>query len=408
MKVLMFTSLIERVGTWYRAFNLAAGLAKKGHSVMLVKGGVQRYVPRATRESGVEVWDFPRFFGSSLFHRGTRMPWDIALRSVFAAAKRCDVIHSFTHHLNSLLPTLLAGRAARTPVVMGDRDDLWADGGLYDHGRTVLDRMDMTFHNLTERGMGRWLDALTVASDDLMARAYATGAARGCVRKIINGCPVDRIRPGDTTAARAELGIDHGRPMLLFVGVGQYDVDLIFDSVRLLRGMLSPHAAFPVVYLVGPNAPSLLERAARQGLANDVVATGFLPDARIVRYLQAADIGLLPFADKPLNRARFPIKLGDYLAAGLPVLTNRVGEMGRIVEAERAGVATASDPDAFARGLAEMLGDRTALARYRSNARAAAERMSWEAVSGELEAFYQDLYATKVGARARMTQEVRA
>ncbi len=134
-------------------------------------------------------------------------------------------------------------------------------------------------------------------------------------------------------------------------------------------------------------------RAEARGVSEDVLTTDFLKDAELPPYLQAADVGLLPFADKPLNWARFPIKLGDYLAAGLPVLTNAVGEMGRIVRDEDAGEVTGSDPRAYAAGMARMLDDQVRLEGCRRKARAAAEKMSWSAVSGELEDFYLTLRA---------------
>jgi glycosyltransferase involved in cell wall biosynthesis len=395
MKVLMFTSVIDRVGTWYRAFNLAAALTRRGHTVTLVKGGTQRLIPRRQVEAGVEIWNLPRLWGSSFFHRGTRMPWDIVERASFQVFGHHDVAHAFTHHLNSMLPAL-AGRWLRPrTLVLGDRDDLWADGGLYGDGsgRSLVGALDYRFHSWTERGMGRWFHGMTVASDDLMRRVCADGAAPANVRKIINGCPIERIRPGDRRAARDKLGLPGDRPILLFIGVGQYDVDLILASLRLLK-QSSPSLA-PLTFLVGPNQELLRKLVAEDGLSEDVIATGFLSDEAIVPYLHAADVGLLPFADKPLNWARYPIKIGDYLAAGLPVITNFVGEMGRIVRTEQVGLATDSSPAAYAAGIVQMLSDPEALAGFRSRARPAAERMSWDAAGVDLERFYLDLGAKR-------------
>jgi glycosyltransferase involved in cell wall biosynthesis len=392
MNILMYTSLIDRVGTWYRAFNLAAALTRRGHRLTLIKGGTQRLVPRRQVEDGVAIWDFPRFWGSSFFHRGTRMPWDIVERIAFSAFEHYDVVHAFTHHLNSMLPALAGKWLRPSTLVLADRDDLWADGGLYGDGsgRSFVGQLDYRFHSWTERGMGRWFDSMTVASDDLMQRAVADGASPDRVRKIINGCPVERIRPGDRRAAREALGLPLDRAILLFVGVGQYDVDLVLAALRLLK-RTSPDVAMPLTYLVGPNREHLEKLVADDGLSADIVATGFLSDAQIVPYLQAADVGLLPFADKALNRARFPIKIGDYLAAGLPVLTNFVGEMGRIVRDEQVGLATDANAQAYATGMVQMLSDPEVLAGFRSRARLAAEQMSWDAVGGDLEQAYLDL-----------------
>jgi glycosyltransferase involved in cell wall biosynthesis len=393
MNVLMFTSVIDRVGTWYRAFNLATALTRRGHDVTLIKGGSQRFLPERKVEEGVLVWNLPRFWGSSLFHRGTRMPWDIVERASLFGLRQYDVTHAFTHHLNSMLPALAGRWLQRSTVVLGDRDDLWTDGGLYGDGTersSLSGKLDYRFHSWTERGMGRWFHGMTVASRDLLQRVYAEGADPTRVHQVINGCPVDRIHPGDRRMARKTLGLPANRPILLFIGVGQYDVDLILGALGHLKRRLQPFAQ-PLTYLVGPNKEHLQRLVAEVGLSKDVIATGFLSDDAIVPYLQAADVGLLPFADKPLNRARYPIKIGDYLAAGLPILTNLVGEMGRIVQTEKVGLATGASPEAYAAGLVEMLSNPEMLVGFRSRARAAAERMSWDIVGRDLEQFYFDL-----------------
>ena len=395
MNILMFTHARSRTGTWYRVFNLAVGLVRRGHSVRIAKLGLQRLVPRETIEDGVSVIDLPRLWGSSLFEDATRMPQDIVGRLALQVFGPYDIVHAFTHHLNALLPALMGSRLRRGTTVLGDRDDLWSEGGLLgpppDAGPWSR-RANYRFHAWTEHNMGRWLGAMTVASDDLLKRVLATGVPADRVRKVINGCPIDRIAPGDRAVARARLGLPRDRQIALFVGVGQYDVDLILDALRELK-QRNAGKPLPLTVLVGPHADSMRTWAEDRGVSEDVVTTGFLPDAQLPTYLQAADVGLLPFADKPLNRARFPIKLGDYLAAGLPVLTNNVGEMGRIVREEDAGEVTESDPWSYASGLSRILESASRLEGYRERARAAAEKMSWSAVSGELETFYLTLRA---------------
>lgn len=394
MKVLMFTAALQPVGTWYRAFNLASALVARGHSASVVKVGVQRIGLREHIDNGVLVVETPRFWGSSLLHRGTRMPHDIAARVALQMFRGVDVVHAFTHHLNSLLPALI-GRLAPGRVVLGDRDDLWADGGLIggpDRSGLVR-RLDYRFHTWTERNMGRWLGTMTVVSDDLRDRLIATGLEPRQIRKIINGCAIDRIRPGSQAQARARRRLPLDKPILLFVGVGQYDVDLILDALGYFKADLGEET-MPLTVLVGPHEDQMGQWAAARGLADHVLATGFLTDADILDYLQAADVGLLPFADKPLNWARFPIKIGDYLAAGLPILTNDVGEMGRIVREADVGEVTVADAKSYAAGLRRMLADRARLESWRLRSRATAERLSWQAVGAELEQFYLQLGAS--------------
>ena len=69
--------------------------------------------------------------------------------------------------------------------------------------------------------------------------------------------------------------------------------------------------------------------------------------------LAAADVGMHILADVPLYQcAVSPNMLFDYMAAGLPVLTNCPGEVARIVEAAKCGVAV--QPDEIAEGVGIM------------------------------------------------------
>jgi glycosyltransferase involved in cell wall biosynthesis len=392
MKILMLTHAMFRIGTWYRVRDLGTALVRLGHSVRVAKAGMQRLVPRESIEDGLSIVELPRLWGSSWFYQGTRMPVDIAGRLAMEVFGRYDVVHAFTHHLNCLLPAALGSRLLPKTLVVGDRDDLWADGGLLGNpdGGTAMGKLSYRFHGWTERNMARWLPAMTVVSEDLRARVLSAGADPRRVRKVMNGCPVDRIRPGDRQAARRALGLPEDRRILLFIGVGQYDVDLVLDALRVLRAQ-SPDAPVPLAILVGPHEESIRHWAEARGLGSDVIATGFKKDHEIPPYLHAADVGLLPFADKPLNWARFPIKIGDYLAAGLPILTNDVGEMGRIVREEDVGEVTAPDAAAYAAGMLRLLSDQPRLDACRARARPAAERLSWDAMARELESFYAEL-----------------
>jgi glycosyltransferase involved in cell wall biosynthesis len=386
------TAAMFPIGTWYRAHHIATALGRRGHSVTFVMGSRERLRLQREEADGVVTWRIPQLWGASRLHNGTRMPWDLAARIGFEVAGRYDVIHAFTHHFNCLFPALVA-RWARVPsLVIGDRDDLWSDGGLYGDGSSgpLLQRLDYRFHSWTERNMGPWLGTMTVVSEALRERVVAEGVSPERVRKIINGCPTRLIAPGDRADARKNLGLPLDRRIVLFVGVGQYDVDLILDSLRLLRPKLTGQA-FPLTFLIGPHAERLRQMAAERGLSDVVTATGELSGPSLVPYLQAADIGLLPFADKPLNWARFPIKIGDYLAAGLPILTNDVGEMGRIVRESGSGEVTAPNPTSYASGMERMLSDPTQLSTYATRATAAAEHLSWDAIGRELEQFYSDM-----------------
>lgn len=98
------------------------------------------------------------------------------------------------------------------------------------------------------------------------------------------------------------------KPFAVYVGVVQERVD-----VELLAAVAR---SLPVV-VAGPVAPSMQDALA----AASVHALGPVPSATIPALLQSAAVGLIPHRVDALTTSMDPMKLREYLAAGLPVVT---------------------------------------------------------------------------------------
>ena len=104
-----------------------------------------------------------------------------------------------------------------------------------------------------------------------------------------------------------------------------------------------------------------LERVRREasGLTG-VIFTGSLPHNQMPACLAAADIGVAPFdvtAFGPLSLGFFwsPLKVFEYMAAGLPVVAPNIDRLSQLIEDGREGVLyDASDPTALATALTEL------------------------------------------------------
>lgn len=86
-------------------------------------------------------------------------------------------------------------------------------------------------------------------------------------------------------------------------------------------------------------------RAAERAAAGvpEVLFTGAIPHSRLPSYLAAADIGVAPFAPErhpPLALGFFwsPLKVFEYMACGLPVVTPRLPRLSRLIEHGREGL----------------------------------------------------------------------
>jgi glycosyltransferase involved in cell wall biosynthesis len=399
MKILLLCSTGARIGGWFRYVPLGQALFRRGATVTMVNVSPKNTF-RFTSEMdhGLRIVEVPRLRGWQYLERGTRLPWDILFRMGLIGAGRFDVVHGFGHALNSALPLWATPLLSPRTATIYDREDLWRDGGLrgprrpWWTGAGVNDRVDNWF----EANTPRLTDAITVVSEDLRARTLDHGYDPSCVFALPNGCRVDQFSPGDVDRAREALGLPRNRTILLYVAVGIYDAMMVLESMARLASLGHPDA---LAVMVGNMGEEVRADIARRGLEDSVLLPGWLEQEPLKMHLQAADLGLMPQADTPFNRSRWPIKVGDYLASGLPVATTRVGEVGRLIAESGAGVATAADAESFAQGIAHLLGKpRDALRRL---ARATAEALSWDVVAAGAEETYRTVIERKLGGASR-------
>lgn len=109
------------------------------------------------------------------------------------------------------------------------------------------------------------------------------------------------------------------RPLIGYVGLLSHFLDL--DTLEALRRARRGGT----VVLIGPGTPAtdaaIADFARREGVA----VLGPRPYADVPAYMQALDVGVIPFrAEDPFVQGINPNKVYQYLAAGLPVVTTPV------------------------------------------------------------------------------------
>jgi glycosyltransferase involved in cell wall biosynthesis len=128
----------------------------------------------------------------------------------------------------------------------------------------------------------------------------------------------------------------------------------------------------------GPERPRLEELATRSGVR--AVFTGTIDHAHLQSYLWAMDAALvLAPADDPFHYS--PLKLAEYLAAGLPVVAPAAGELPHQLEdGTDALLVPPGDVAAMAAALTQLRDDPAVRERLSAAARATAEtHFSWDA-----------------------------
>jgi teichuronic acid biosynthesis glycosyltransferase TuaH len=222
-------------------------------------------------------------------------------------------------------------------------------------------------HGWSQRAERRQITKANVVlavSDVLCARWSAMGAKPVLVP---NGTNIQSAPAGDSGPPASDVALPS--PVAGFVGHISDRIDVaLLDAVA--------HEGVSVL-LVGPvsgTGPAGLEELLQ--LPN-VVAVGPRQHADLARYYRLMDVGLTPYADTAFNRASFPLKTLEYLAAGLPVVST---DLPAVSYLHSPLVRSASGPAQFAAAVVdaievrhdpEQVAARQSLARQHSWARRA-------------------------------------
>ena len=166
--------------------------------------------------------------------------------------------------------------------------------------------------NRVARGEARiaGLVDLVVAANPLVADKWRQ---RGVPTELVPfGCDDEHFAATDQVAPAADVKLPG--PVVGFVGhIGErIDLDLLDAIARRGTSLL----------LVGPRHPRLAADALSPLLSRpNVQWVGGRDFDELPSYLAAIDVGVVPYLDTPFNRASFPLKQLEYLAAGLGVVS---------------------------------------------------------------------------------------
>jgi len=259
--------------------------------------------------------------------------------------------------------SILDGLAAEAPVdLVYERYALWGQTGMSWAARrgvpSVLEvnapliQEQVQHRGLLDRGgaervADRALGAATAVicvSDQVSGWARARVGDPRTVHTVANGVDTTRIVP-----AHGHVRPAAGDPFTVgFVGTLKpwHGVDTLVEALPLL---LRRHPGYRVLLVGdGPEAEALAVRAAGLGVAGWVEATGSVDPAAIGSLLKRMDVAVAPYPE--LTDFYFsPLKVYEYLAAGLPVVASEVGGLAGLLEHGRLGaLVRPGDPSALA------------------------------------------------------------
>lgn len=204
-----------------------------------------------------------------------------------------------------------------------------------------------------ERSIFTRADRVCVVTAVLGEMLVELGVARERLLVTPNGVHPELYATPDRDAARRDLGLqDTDGPVLGFVGYYRdwHRLDLVVEGLA--------DEALRECHLVlvgeGPAEADLRARAARCGVADRVHFAGTRPHARIPAVLPAFDVALVP----AINPYASPLKLHEYMAAGLAVIAPDQPNLREVLEPRRNALLVASgDGGALLAAAIELIAD---------------------------------------------------
>ncbi|MGN0852717.1 MAG: glycosyltransferase [Kiritimatiellia bacterium] len=196
----------------------------------------------------------------------------------------------------------------------------------------IQDAWPETFARLFPRGLKR-LGMLALAPMRRAIRAVyreadvVTGVCRRYAR--LSGRP-DFLLAYHGIAAEADgrhrpAAAPPPAPRLVYVG----NLGAGYDLATAIRALAARPAWTLDVAGLGPRLAALKAEAAARGVADRVRFHGYLGAADLEALLASCSVGLVPMRDD--SWVGLPYKLGDYLKAGLPVVSSLHGECGELL-----------------------------------------------------------------------------
>ncbi|HZU68977.1 MAG TPA: glycosyltransferase [Ktedonobacteraceae bacterium] len=216
----------------------------------------------------------------------------------------------------------------------------------------------------------------------------------GRTAQLIRNIPAYQA-PISSNRLRQYLELDEGIRIALYQGnLDSRGLHLLIYAARFID---------PGIVIVmmgqGANQADLEALIAREGVGERVKIIPPVPYAELLTWTASADIGLVVYSPvstltiTPNIQMCLPNKLFEYLMAGLPVLASRLDAVADIITTYNVGcIVDSLEPDDIGQAINRMLANHDALARMKSNAKAATRHdLCWENEGRRLIDFYRDV-----------------
>ncbi len=334
VNILILNHNHERFGTYFRCKFIAEELTKHGHRVTMICASGKNFdlkIRHHKSSASFSIITLPRIKYSQYF-TGQILRLLFTLPYIFFADY--DVAYAFTVAQPQIaIPAILSKKILKRPLII-DWDDLWGGGFAQAHHSFVA--KILTFF---ESHTPKYADHLTYASRFLGNEIKRLGLNIP-MTYVPNGAHPKDQKQSSKKNSRKQTKLPLDKKLILSLG------NTYTDSLRLMlkafSKAISQNPNLNLVFVGNLVIPEKFQTLFNRFKSN-ITVVGTVPYQQVHLYLSAADSLILPMDNSPIEKARFPMRFGEYLTSGRPLISNAVGDVRYFIKKYQCGYLTKPD-----------------------------------------------------------------
>jgi glycosyltransferase involved in cell wall biosynthesis len=294
---------------------------------------------------------------------------------------QADLVHVHGHpYLSSLLASK-TGKLYSKPVVLTQHNTFIEYNNMWDTIEHINDLI-VGKQNLS------WADKLITVSNATRRYVLSLGANPEKLHVLHNGVDINRFQPQAAVRKqkRKELDIPYDNIAALTVRrlVFKNGIDMLIEAAAIALKQ-NPRLVFLAVG-TGPDRDTVQTRIRELGISDRFRLMGFVSDADLPAFYNAADLFVLPSQ----SGEGLPLVSLEAMSCGVPVIATDVGGIREIVPEAYGKFVPPSQPNAMAEAILEL--SQHNLLPLKEKLRAIVEqKFSWEKNVEKLAEIYEQL-----------------
>lgn len=369
-----------------RSYEMSRHLVDRGHKVTMVFARSPRLISplreypfrkgsRKGTYEGIDLVEFDMLYNNKFnFVKRSIIFLKYSLKSLqLIYAIDFDIVIASSTPLTAGIPGLVMKLLGKRKPFVFEVRDLWPE--LPREMGVIKNRIVLWVLGTLEYLLYNKADACIALSPGIKSGIERRLKSPKPVHLIPNGCDLDLIRPGRHLKS-IYPGLNETDFVSIFIGAHGIanGLDNLLNVASYLKFKLGDET-IKFVMIGDGNMKVRLQKRARSEELNNVIFMDPVPKKEIMKYLWAADVGLMLLADVPaFYYGTSPNKFFDYISSGLPVLNNYPGWIADMITGNNLGIAVIpGDVEGFANALIRLKNNKDELGEMGRNARQFAE-----------------------------------